>query len=199
MENTLENTVVVFIDPESRKIYLFGAYNRPIDFEDASYLLPIFLKDKDILYISQIEETDKESVMEVIDALMEGETQKPRFLHCKINKYVNVVDAGFAFSGIKDVKALDKIGVSCFSKSPTLQKLLLDDSIEIIDEEKAKKIRINIPDQKTKDKALDEIILKQSVSAFAAEDAMFDEMDEITSEQEEPMTEAEEILKRIKP
>lgn len=193
----METPIVVLIDADQRVVHLFGKYNRTIPFQDA-YLLPIFIRGHEVLYISQVDEVSGEDVCASVNELAGEELPSGRYIHGKVDGYLRAPDVRLTLGGLRDSKPLDKLGYDVFERSPSLQKLLLEDKIEIISEEMAIAIKKKLPGLKARDRALDEIIVKTSVQDVMDRDDFFDDpdVDEITSEQGEVLTEAEQIIRQ---
>jgi hypothetical protein len=191
----MEQPIVVLVDPEERVVHLYGKYNRDIAFDDA-YLLPVFLKGNQIIYISQADSVETEDIVNLVTSLRESSGYSGRYIHGKIEGWVNAPDIRFTLAGLRDSKPIDKLGYDIFEKSAALRELLLSDKIEIISEEHAQSIKKKLPHLITKDKSLDEIIIKTSVSSVIEQDSFFDDVDEITSDQPDVVTEAEMNIRK---
>ena len=191
----MEQPVVVLVDPEEQVVHLYGKYNRDIAFDDA-YLLPIFFKDNQIIYISKADDVESDDVVNLVHSLRGSSEYSGRFIHGKVEGWVNAPDIRFTLAGLRDSKPIDKLGYDIFQKSASLRELLLTDKIEIISEEQSQAIKKKLPNLMTKDKALDEIIIKTSVSSIIEQDTFFDDVDEVTSDQPEILTEAEMNIRK---
>ena len=185
--------ILILLDVDERKVKLFGDFTKEIPFEDAPFLLPIFLKDREIMWIEEVNEVSSKDVMETVNTLNTEPPKEKKYIRSIEEGYKKVSDIRLTFAGPRDAKP---IGDGSMFKSPTLQKMILENKVEIIGESQAKALKKNIPGQKAKDKALDSILLTKSVKqTIEDEESIFDDMDEVSGD-EEVLTEAEEMVKR---
>jgi hypothetical protein len=139
----MEKTLIVLLDPEAQTIFLFGEYNKQISFDEL-YLLKVYLEGRNVMFVTQAEETAGESVLELINSMVSDNPAtpgEPRFLRCKKEGYTSVPDIGLKFSGPKDAKPMDKLGYDIFDRSPMLKKLLFDGIVEVLTQSQAEKLR----------------------------------------------------------
>lgn len=193
----MATSIVVLIDIEAKSVQLFGEYNRVIPFEDL-YLLPIFLDGKEVLYVTQGEVVFGNEAIDTITQIAEQceLSSEPRYFHTTQEGYLKVVDIKLTLAGRRDSKPISQFGLDVFRKSAALRKHITDGTIEIITESRAKNLKKSPPSAVNKDKALDDMIIKTSVSDALDRDD-FDDDDIITSEQGDIETETEQILKKI--
>lgn len=191
-------TIVVLLDLEDKCVRLFGEHNRAIPFEDL-YLLPIFLEGKEALWVKDGDIVfGNEVYQSVADIAAQVEiSDEPRYFHTTQEGYLKVPDIKLTLAGRRDSKPVEQFGLEVFRKSATLRKYIIDGIIEIIPESRAKVLKKQVPNARAKDKALDDLIVKTSVNDILEQDDFFDEADEIRSEQGEPETETDQILKKI--
>ena len=186
------------LDLEEKCVRLFGEYNRSIPFEDL-YLLPIFIDGKEVLWVKEGEIVFGNEAYETVANLtadFELDTE-PRYFHTTQEGYLKVPDIKLVLAGRRDSKPVDDFGVDVFKKSSNLRKYIIDGVIEIIPESRAKVLKKQVPNAQSRDKALDELIVKTSVNDILEQDDFFDDADEVNSSQGEVETETDQILKKI--
>lgn len=166
--------LIVLIDSENRIVKLYGKYTREIPFAFA-FILPSLLNGEDILYISGVEKAMGEDVINLLAQMIttEDSPKERLFIRSKQEGYVRAPEVKLTFNGPKDAKPIDTYGWDLFERSETLRRWLAADKIEILTESEATALRKKRPDPKSKDKALDEIILKGKVDDLINSEDMF--------------------------
>lgn len=198
----MEQQIIVLIDSQERAVRLFGKYNRVIPFSMA-FVIPSLLAGQEVLYVTAIEAVAGDDVVNVLTYLITEEDQPTEKLYIRslTEGYVRIPELKLTFSGPKDAKPIDNYGWDLFDRSPTLKKLLMDDKIEVLTESRAKALRKHRPDAKSKDKALDSILLNRPVAEILDSQDMFGpgegDGDEVSEESgEKVLTENEMIMRQ---
>ena len=195
----MDQPIIVLIDFEARMVRLFGKITRNIPFMTA-FILPSLISGQEVLYVSSIEAVQGEDVVNLMTQIItdEDQPQEKLYIRSKQEGYVRISEIKLTFSGPKDAKPIESYGWDLFEKSGTLRKLLLDDKVEILLESQAKALRKHRPDAKSKDKALDSILLNRSVRDVIENEDMFGfdggSGDEVSGE-EEVLDENQTILR----
>ena len=157
----MEQLFIVLIDPEQRKIFLRGEYNRDFLLEEA-HILQSFLKDKNVIYITQASEINSDELMENASEIMEQlpprEVPK-RFYRVNIEGFTLIPEVRIRFAGPKDCKPVEQFSKNIFEKSSTMCKLLMSGKLEILSEEEVEKIK----KPKHKDPEKSSVLLNQRV------------------------------------
>lgn len=192
----MEKPLIVLIDPDEQLVHLYGAYNKCIPMRDL-FILKAFIEDKEVIYVSQAEETDGNNIVSLVEEVVNSSELPPspkRFLKYNKDGYRRVSDIKLTFSGPKDVKSLDTLGTDVFERSPMLRAMLLDGEVEILTEEEVRSIKKKRPDPKAEARRLDSILLDNHEDAENIDNIFTDENE--IKEDEEVMTEAEEMIRR---
>jgi len=198
----MANPIIVLIDTEQRVVRLFGKFQREIPFQHA-FSLPSLLYGQEVLYVNNVERAEGEDVVNLLAQMItpEDSCKERLFIRCRTNDFIHVPELKFRFNGPKDTKAIDVIGWDLFERSGTLRRLLEQDKLEILSESEALALRKKRPDPKSKDKALDEIIVKGRVADIIDSEEMFGpgegDGDEVSADDDkEEVSENEAILRK---
>lgn len=195
----MEKPLIVLLDVESGFVHLFGAFNRQLPVHDL-YLLKPFLQGRNVIWVSEIAEVPGEEALEILEAVAE-QTERPKgeplFIHTILEGWHRATDVKVTFAGPKDCKPLDKLGYDIFEKSPQLSKMLMDGDIEIITESEARALRKPKKDlAKAKEDSLNSILIDNHEKAGEQDDIFTGDNDIDPNEANEPVTEAEEMIRR---
>lgn len=190
---------IVFLDTENRTIYIFGQNVNKVSFDDY-YLLPIFLNGKNVFYISDIQEVSGDSIIETVTDFITSnpnDNLEPRYIRSKVEGFTRISGSKLSLAGPKNPKLIDEYIYNLILESLSLHKLIAEGKVEIITETEANKYRKNLK-IKTRDDALDDMLVKTSAKDFADNLNFIDEedMDEITDETKVE-SENESIIKQM--
>jgi hypothetical protein len=194
----MEANIVVLVDYELQQIRLFGRVNKTVGFSDA-FLLPILLKDSEVIYIKDADVVSGDSVVEFVNQLCPPEENpEKRYIHATVDGYTKVQDIGITFAGPRDAKPMDKLG-NVFDRSPKMRELLIEGKVEVITETVAKALKKPLPGKNLRDKVYDDMLLNKSVEAFQNEedDMWKDDSNVISGDEADKIeTEAETMIKK---
>lgn len=145
----MDQPLIVLVDTDARKVFLYGEYNREFLLEEL-YILKAFLKGKNVMYVTQATELSGEEMVEAIADISEQldpvEVPK-RFFRIKSadkskeKEYTFVSDINTRFSGSKDCKPIEQFGSNIFERSPKMLQLLLSGQLEVLSEEDVEQLK----------------------------------------------------------
>jgi hypothetical protein len=194
----MERPLIVLVEPSEQMVYLYGEFNRDIPFDEL-YVLKQFITGRDVLYVSQAEESSGDDVLELVSAIVEQDpplSSEKKFIRVLKEGYTQIPELKMRFAGPKDAKDLSVLGFDIFDRSSTLRKLLLEGKVEVLSEEKMKKLRKPRPDAKAaRDSALDKMILNRKEDALE-NDEMFNGENDVT-EADSDETDEDISIKRL--
>jgi hypothetical protein len=195
----MENPLIVLVDVENALVHLFGRFNRSIPLHSL-YLIKPFLEGNSVLWVSDVIPAEGEDAFEMIAAVaeqVEPPPFEPMYLRCKLEGYQRVPDIKLTFNGAKDAKALDKLGMDVFERSPKLTQMLLDGDVELLTENEVRLLRKPQKDlAKAKDEQLDSILIDNHESANEVDNIFTGDNDIDPDDDKEYLTEEEEMIRK---
>jgi hypothetical protein len=193
----MEDTLIVLIDTEARKICLYGTYNREFML-DEFHVLKAFLKDSNVLYVRAADEISGDEAVETAAAILE---QLPpvepvkRYFRVNTDGYTHIPELHLRFAGPKDFKPVSDFAQDIFDRSPTLTKLLKSGKLEILTEEEVEKLKKPKPRPQSQSIILEKPVRDKDGNFVFENDTIFTEDNEIT-EQTKIETDEEDALRQ---
>lgn len=179
----MELPLIVLIDPEARKIFIYGQYNREFLLEEM-YIVKAFLEGKNVMYVTQATECSGDELIATAEAIMEQlPPQEPPKRFFRINGgdgYTTIPEYKIRFAGKKDAKPVEMFGENVFEKSPRMRQLLMDNKLEVISEEEVAALKKRRPNEPVKGKS---ILLDKKEDVLYGDD-MFNDENEVKADEE---------------
>ena len=175
--------MMVYIDIETKNILLFGDDDvKNIPFSEVNDI-DTYLEGKNAYYITNVIEVNSKDIINLISSIDGVEYSKPKqifslsdinndnlYIHANIEQNIFIPDIALKFEGKFDCKIINDDIRKMIKISPTLQSLIKNGKIEIINEQcrnkmlregKKKQVKFN-KRQEEIDKSLDSILVERN-------------------------------------